>query len=981
VTLPDLERPGSNQLPSTAPNRVPSSVFSLEFAGVFFGALSRIALKIPIRDLGKWTKSVLRLASVDIETASEFLRAGTHIVLSVAPPVRSQLLNFTSSASYLNSGVLLGPAIRSALTIAETVDDEIVSARLLQEGARIGAKAFVSAGNFLALAVSVQRQLSDLTLAQQALLLHILDVTAQFPPELVFGVFEGTSTFIIHARSERSEEQSSVLSNRLLNVTEELVKKDPSSAVNLFLSGVELLRLRDEVVIDRWIALCSYMGRRGVNVLTQFTPTVLESTKGLVTLAITRLDSARPVCLAAINASIDIAGQSILAAAYCYQQSASVLSQLSVESFSNWVRFGLENCADANRLRAYFKAQSKTSIELIRTAPGNLRLETIAPVLSAYIQMLIGKDVPIVEKDFDYDLHEPAEDGAAIQLPPQVSGLQSDQDCFSYYKAMTALEAGYLEFGSYEHGTEQLLGLRSNLTNRFPGQTLAVSDTLIDARTLLSLFPQEDLARRLFAVVENARIEHRLRQCYRGLRRALDLARAVRRQARPGGDFVLGFEPLLEVLFLEAVGAGLEDAAQEDDQEGGWLNAIRLVLAEDVRKDGAGVADSLKACLRLYLHLVPEVRSGTSYDEAAASLEEKILSEQDEDENEFENAPAPANEVSTRASEHAMQPEGTEAVLNDATDKEMDGAELVSESNGLAPASNIFFYDEWDNRINDYRPRWCKVIETDWKHADGIFVKRTMEEYRGLLARVRDQFQRMRPVGFRRLRSQTDGDEIDLEALTDYFIDRRSHKNPSDKIYSQRRHQERNVAVCFLLDMSGSTSSVIAGKKRILNIEKEALLLMSESLEAIGDPYAVYGFSGQGKEQVDFYRFKDFDERYGDEVRKRIGSAQWLVNTRLGAAIRHASWRLNQQPSATRLLILLSDARPKDDEYPDGGEDTKAALTEARESGVTPFCITFNQGIYEEEFEEMFEGVGYTIIDDVVSLPERLPGIYQRLTS
>jgi nitric oxide reductase NorD protein len=51
------------------------------------------------------------------------------------------------------------------------------------------------------------------------------------------------------------------------------------------------------------------------------------------------------------------------------------------------------------------------------------------------------------------------------------------------------------------------------------------------------------------------------------------------------------------------------------------------------------------------------------------------------------------------------------------------------------------------------------------------------------------------------------------------------------------------VAVCFLADMSGSTNARVNRDRRMLDTEKEALVLMSEALEAIGDAYAIYGFS------------------------------------------------------------------------------------------------------------------------------------------
>jgi nitric oxide reductase NorD protein len=161
------------------------------------------------------------------------------------------------------------------------------------------------------------------------------------------------------------------------------------------------------------------------------------------------------------------------------------------------------------------------------------------------------------------------------------------------------------------------------------------------------------------------------------------------------------------------------------------------------------------------------------------------------------------------------------------------------------------------------------------------------------------------------------------------------------------------------------------------------LVLMSEALEAVGDVYSINGFTSEGRRNVKFYIVKDFDEKYGDEVKRRIGGINYQNNTRLGAAIRHATAKLAKQDARTRLLIVLSDGRPYDHDYGDARyarEDTREALRQAKTEGITPFCITIDRES-EAELRDLYGEVGYTIIDDVLSLPERLPGIYRRLTT
>jgi len=157
---------------------------------------------------------------------------------------------------------------------------------------------------------------------------------------------------------------------------------------------------------------------------------------------------------------------------------------------------------------------------------------------------------------------------------------------------------------------------------------------------------------------------------------------------------------------------------------------------------------------------------------------------------------------------------------------------------------------------------------------------------------------------------------------------------------------------------------------------------MAEALEAVGDRFAVYGFSGDSKDRVDFYIIKDFQDPFNSSVHDRIGAMRSLNQNRDGTAVRHARAKLEQQPARTRLLLLLSDGKPLDAGYAGTHslQDTKMALREARMAGIHPYCITIDREA-SRYVTEMYGDVNHTIIDRVASLPERLPRIYRRLTT
>jgi nitric oxide reductase NorD protein len=327
---------------------------------------------------------------------------------------------------------------------------------------------------------------------------------------------------------------------------------------------------------------------------------------------------------------------------------------------------------------------------------------------------------------------------------------------------------------------------------------------------------------------------------------------------------------------------------------------------------------------------------------------------------------------------------------------ELTGAESWSESESpeqtLSEGEVAFNYDEWDRELTDHRLGWCRVVEKRVKDGDAQFVDQTKERHKGVISSIRHQFQLMKPENLTRVTNEVDGEEFDLNAVIDYVIDRRADGHQSERIYTKRLRRRRDVAVSFLLDQSSSTARTIGRHplqpytrpgRRIIEIEKEGLVLMSEALEAVGDVYSINGFTSEGRRNVKFYVVKDFGEKYSDEVKRRIGGITYQNNTRLGAAIRHATAKLAKQDARTRLLIVLSDGRPYDHDYGDARyarEDTREALRQAKNEGITPFCITIDRES-ESELKDLYGEIGYTIIDDVLTLPERLPGIYRRLTT
>jgi nitric oxide reductase NorD protein len=285
-------------------------------------------------------------------------------------------------------------------------------------------------------------------------------------------------------------------------------------------------------------------------------------------------------------------------------------------------------------------------------------------------------------------------------------------------------------------------------------------------------------------------------------------------------------------------------------------------------------------------------------------------------------------------------------------------------------------YPEWDFGRQHYRKNWCVMREKDVPPVHDGFALQTLQKYSGLVNHLRRTFEAMRDEN-RLLKREATGDEVDIDALVEALADARDGSEMSDRLFMRSYRNERNIAVMFMVDMSGST------KGWINDAERESLVLLCEALETLGDRYAIYGFSGITRKRCELYRIKRLDEPYNEEDKARISGIRPQEYTRMGFAIRHLTHLLNEVEARTKLLITLSDGKP--DDYNDGYrgkygiEDTRKSLQEAQRSGIHPFCITIDTEA-RQYLPHMYGAVNYTVVDEVKKLPLKVTDIYRRLT-
>lgn len=292
-------------------------------------------------------------------------------------------------------------------------------------------------------------------------------------------------------------------------------------------------------------------------------------------------------------------------------------------------------------------------------------------------------------------------------------------------------------------------------------------------------------------------------------------------------------------------------------------------------------------------------------------------------------------------------------------------------------------YPEWDYQIGMQRPAWTYVIESQPAQGDPARVDAILARHKPLVSRLRPLIEALQPHGVQRLRKQEDGDELDLTAAIDAWVDMQRGSAPDSRHMLRHKRSVRDVAVLILLDLSESANEQIAGSdQRLIDLAMEAAVLTAETLDRIGDPFAIHGFQSDGRQAVHYRRFKDFRQNYDAQAKGRLCGMRAELSTRMGTALRHATHLMQLQPQRQKLVLVLTDGAPADIDERDPQylrHDAKKAVEEARRAGVTTFCLSLDRQA-DSYVERIFGPRHALVLDNIARLPEKLPMLYAALT-
>ena len=308
-----------------------------------------------------------------------------------------------------------------------------------------------------------------------------------------------------------------------------------------------------------------------------------------------------------------------------------------------------------------------------------------------------------------------------------------------------------------------------------------------------------------------------------------------------------------------------------------------------------------------------------------------------------------------------------------------DRGQGVEEDDILPPQH----YPEWDQAVQNYRPDWVTVYESIQPQGNAGHIDRLLDKHRRLAKQLQQIVDLLKPQQRRRVRYQEEGDDLDLDVAIRAAIDYRIGSTPDTRIHQSHVKDGRDIAVLLLLDLSESINDVPEGAdSSILQLSQEAVSLLATAVEALGDPFAIAGFSSNTRHEVRYAHFKGFREHWGDDPKACLAAMEAGHSTRMGAALRHAGRYLQKRREEKRLLLVLTDGEPHDIDVQDPEylqDDTHVAVNELDSRGIATYCISLDPHA-DDYVAEIFGRNNYTVIDRVERLPEKLPRLFMSLT-
>jgi nitric oxide reductase NorD protein len=640
-----------------------------------------------------------------------------------------------------------------------------------------------------------------------------------------------------------------------------------------------------------------------------------------------------------------------------------LLSKLTLSGLRRWATFGAQAYRrDFANLTAYFNLETADSLAILQKERRGVLFIKVQRKLNFYLRALWGRDFFLRPTGADFADFRPYIEHRILHMPDAVDNIEHDDISVSgleLYRATAAHMAAHLYYTTSPISAEQL----SPAQMFFIG---FIEDARIEYKAIQAFPGLKKLWTSLMTLEKSDDIEHPTMAVLEHIALMM-IDKTVTSQDELINQFVQRFH---------------DDIAQrQDDNQYSWHLGLELFNLFAQRK----AIPSLRILERIRIPYRDDNRYVWEFEEIDWNTEVGYLPISQRQVRRQANVIEMANEVDCElAGDDAQEIWTCPTEMRPYEDDLTDNTQSFNELWGKEPISAPFRYHEWDYQIQLHRPDWATVYERRQPKGDVDDINQILDDYRPITHRIKQIIDLLTPEGVQRVRNMEDGDEIDINAAIDAMIAIRMGQQPNPRITMRNIIKNRDLSVVVLMDLSESTNDPIKGSdKTILQLTREAATLVSTAINGIGDPFALHGFASDGRHDVQYYRFKDFNQHFDDEAKSRLAGMKGGLSTRMGAALRHAGHHLLKQQQRRKLILLVTDGEPSDIDERDPQHlrrDAKKAVEELYGKGVSTYCLTLDPNA-DHYVKDIFGSNNYTIIDKVDRLPEKLPTLFASLTN
>ena len=636
-----------------------------------------------------------------------------------------------------------------------------------------------------------------------------------------------------------------------------------------------------------------------------------------------------------------------------------LLSKLTLSGLRRWSQFGAKAYRrDFKNLTSYFSLDSADSRAMLEKERRGVLFVRVQRKLNFYLRALWGRDFFIRPTGADFADFRPYVEDRIMYVPDALDDVEGVEG-LEVYRATVAHMASHMMYTSKSMSAEQLS----------PAQMFFIG------------------------LLEDARVEYKAVQEFPGLKR-LWYSLMLLKHDEPAEHKTMGILEGFALQLLDSEVKGSDEQLnkfaekfhskieeKQDDNHFAWLMGVELYNIFEGRKE----IPSLRILERYRIDYRDDNRIIWHYEDINWDLGIEYMAASKQQVR-YEVSPLMmAHEVDCElAGDDAQEVWICKDLMRFYEDDLTDTAHSFNEEWGKEPISDPYHYHEWDYQIQLHRPDWATVYERRATKGDPEDIDNILLEHKPIAHRIRQIIDLLSPAGVQRQRGLEDGDEVDLNAAIDAMIAIRMGEQPNPRITMRNVLNTRDLSVVVLLDLSESTNEYVGDSdKTILQLTREAATLVSTAIEGIGDPFALHGFASDGRHDVQYFRFKDFNQHFDDEAKSRLAGMKGGLSTRMGAALRHAGLHLHKQQEKRKLILLVTDGEPADIDETDPQHlrfDTKKAVEELYSTGVLTYCLTLDPQA-DSYVKRIFGENNYTIIENVERLPEQLPLLFASLTA